>query len=230
MKFFVTAIDSYSEKSNIITYQIIETNTILDGCQVIGYAPKSVELVPRANQEIPYFVANGIFGFNRPKNVKSLEKQLQAKAPKGQKRIWRDQANDLFNEISKLNIEQPEEEKEPVGNFIGEQGERITLMAKKIELVYSRDWCNQFGWRHNGYGWERPHGTKCMWKIIDGDDNVFMFSSSGEVTNNKLSQKAEELNPIIEAKVNYHSVFRGIKQTWITNIKFNPGLFTLLGN
>jgi hypothetical protein len=55
-----------------------------------------------------------------------------------------------------------------------------------------------------------------------------MFSSSGEVTNGKLSDKSEEINNIIEATVDAHSVFRGVKQTWIRNIKFNPGLFGLL--
>lgn len=228
MRFFVNSIAAHTAKCNIVSYNIIDTNTILDGCEVTGYAPKSVELVPGVNQEIPFFVANGIFGFNRAKNVKSLERQLQAKAPKGQKRVWRAQANDLFTEISKLNIEVPEEEKEPVGSFIGEVGDKITIMVKSIELVHSHDWCSQWGWRHNGHGWERPHGTKCMWRITDGDDNIFMFSSSGEVTNGKLSDKSEETNNIIEATVDAHSVFRGVKQTWIRNIKFNPGLFGLL--
>jgi hypothetical protein len=228
MRFFVNSITAHTAKCNIISYNIIDTNTILDGCEVTGYAPKSVELVPGINQEIPFFVVNGIFGFNRAKNVKSLERQLQAKAPKGQKRVWRAQANDLFTEISKLNIEVKEPEKDPVGSFIGEVGDKITIMVKSIELVHSHDWCSQWGWRHNGHGWERPHGTKCMWRITDGDDNIFMFSSSGEVTNGKLSDKSEEINNIIEATVDAHSVFRGVKQTWIRNIKFNPGLFGLL--
>lgn len=115
MRFFVESISAYTAKCNLITYRIVDTNTILDECSVSAYAPKSVELVTGVTQEIPYFVANGIFGFNRLKNVKSLEKQLQEKAPKGQKRIWRAQASDLFSEISKLNIEVKETEKEPEG-------------------------------------------------------------------------------------------------------------------
>ena len=228
MKFFIAAISSHTAKCNFITYNMINTNTILDGCEVTGYAPKSVELTENMEQEVPFFVVNGIFGFNRPRNIKSLERQLQEKAPKGQKRAWRAQASTLFDEIAKLNIEVKEPEKEPVGSFIGEVGDKITIMAKSIELVHSHDWGSQWGWRHNGHGWERPHGTKCMWRIVDGDDNIYMFSSSGEVTNDKLSNKSGESNPIIEATVDAHSVFRGVKQTWIRNIKFNPGLFGLL--
>lgn len=226
MRFFVESISDHTAKCNFITYRIIDTNTILDGCSVSGYAPKSVELIPGVNQEIPYFVANGIFGFNRPKNVKSLEKQLQEKAPKGQKRIWRSQANDLFSEIAKLNIEVPEEEKEPIGSFIGEVGDTVMFSLKSLELVHSHNWTSQFGWRHNGHGWEHPHGTKCMWKFIDHDGNVYMFSSSGEVTNDKISNI--KLGSIIEAKVDHHTVFRGVRQTWIRNIKPNTGLFGLL--
>lgn len=226
MKFFVANITAHTAKSNIITYNIINTNTILDGCEVIGYAPKSVELTENMEQEVPFFVVNGIFGFNRPRNVKGLEKQLQAKAPKGQKRTWRAQASILFDEISKLNIEIKEPEKEPVGKFVGEIGQEITTMIESIELVHSHNWCNHWGWRHNGNGWEHPHGTKCMWKLIDGDGNIFMFSSSGEVINGKLENA--EKNCIIKAKVDAHTVFRGVRQTWIRNIKFNPDLFSLL--
>lgn len=226
MRFFVESISAHTAKCNFITYRIVDTNTILDGCSVNGYAPKSVELVPGATQEIPYFVANGIFGFNRPKNVKNLEKQLQEKAPKGQKRIWRAQASDLFSEISKLNIEVKEPEKEPEGEFIGEVGDTIMFSLKSIELVHSHDWTSSWGWRHTGHGWERPSGTKCMWKFTDMDGNIYMFSSSGEVTNEKISNINN--GSVIEAKVDSHNVFRGVRQTWIRNIKVNTGLFGLL--
>ena len=229
MRFFVANITAHTEKCNLITYNIIDTNTILDGCEVTGYAPKSVELVPGITQEIPFFVVNGIFGFNRAKNVKSLERQLQAKAPKGQKRIWRAQANDLFNEISKLNIEPLEEEKEPVGNFLGKPGEKITVILEHFECVYSQEWISSWGWRHNGHGWERPHGTRCMWRFKDNDGNILMLASSGEVTNAKLSDMAENGAVVIEATVTEHAIFHGVRQTWIKNIKFNPGgLFGLL--
>lgn len=227
MRFFVETISAHTAKSNYITYRIIDTNTILDGCSIHSYAPKSVELVPGAAQEVPFFVCNGIFGFNRPKNIKTLEKQLQAKAPKGQKRAWKAQAADLFNEISKLNVEPPkEEEKEPTGDFIGEVGDIIMFSLKSIELIHSHDWVSGWGWRHTGHGWERPHGTKCMWRLIDNDDNIYMFSSSGEVTNSKMSEIKG--GSVIEAKVDSHSVFRGVRQTWIRNIKVNTGLFGLL--
>lgn len=226
MRFFVESISAYTAKCNLITYRIVDTNTILDECSVSGYAPKSVELVTGITQEIPYFVANGIFGFNRLKNVKSLEKQLQEKAPKGQKRIWRAQASDLFSEISKLNIEVKETEKEPEGKFIGEVGNTIMFGLKSIEKVHSHNWISSWGWRHNGHGWERPSGTKCMWKFTDMDGNIYMFSSSGGVTNEKLSN----INncSVIEAKVESHKVFHGVRQTWIRNIKVNPSLFGLL--
>lgn len=224
MQFIVTTIASHTAKSNLITYQIIDTCTKLDGCTVQGYAPKSVELVPGACQNIPYFVAKGIFGFNRPKNIKSLERQLQAKAPKGEKRAWRAEAPQLFDEISKLNIEEPEE---PKGEFIGTPGEQITIMVKSCECVHSHDWTSSFGWRHNGHGWERPHGTKCLWKITDMNMNVFMFASSGPIINDFLA----EIQPgtVLETKVDSHQMFHNLRQTWVTRPKKAKGLFELLG-
>lgn len=226
MRFFVESISAYTAKCNFIAYRIVDTNTILDGCSVSGYAPKSVELVPGVTQEIPYFVANGIFGFNHLKNVKSLEKQVQEKAPNGQKRIWRAQASELFSEISKLNIEDKDTKLEPKGEFIGEVGNTIMFSLKSIERVHSHNWTSSWGWRHNGNGWERPSGTKCMWKFTDMDGNIYMFSSSVDVTNEKLSN----INncSVIEAKVDSHKVFNGVRQTWIRNIKVNTGLFGLL--
>lgn len=229
MRFFVKSISSYSSKCNIITYNIIDTNTILDGCEVTGYAPKSVELVPGANQEIPYFVANSIFGFNCSKNIKSLEKQLQAKAPKGQKRVWKAQAYDLMVKIVKLNVEVPEEEKEPVGNFIGNTGDKITAVLKEFSCIYSENWTDYHSWRHTGYGWTHPSGVRRLWKFVDGDGNILMLSSSGDVTNDKLHEMSDKCPVVIEAKVVKHEVFRGVRQTWIKNVKFNPGgLFGLL--
>ena len=182
-----------------------------------------MELVPGANQEIPYFVAKGLFEFNRPKNIKSLEKQLQEIAPKGQKRIWRAQASELFSKIAELNVEVPVE---PSGKFIGEVGETITFPLKSLKLVHSHNWVFDWSWRHNGHGWEHPSGTKCMWKFVDYDNNVYMFSSSGEVTNNKISNITT--GSAIEAVVESHKVFGNVRQTWIKKIKPNPGLFGLL--
>ncbi len=214
MQFIVNTIDSYTAKSNLITYQIIDTNTKLDGCLVQGYAPKSVELVAGESQNVPYFVAKGIFGFNRPKNIKSLEKQLQIKAPNGEKRAWRAEAPQLFDEIAKLNIEEPEEVH---GEFVGKQGEKITIIVKSCECVHSHQWCSSFGWRHNGHGWERPSGIKCLWKITDMNENVYMFSSSGTVINNFLSDVLPGTK--LETTVDFHQIFRGLRQTWVTRPK-----------
>lgn len=214
MQFIVNTIASYTAKSNLITYQIIDTNTKLDGCLVQGYAPKSVALVAGESQNVPYFVAKGIFGFNRPKNIQSLEKQLQTKAPKGEKRAWRAEVPQLFDEIAKLNIEELEE---PKGEFIGKQGEKITIMVKSCECIHSHNWCSSFGWRHNGHGWERPHGTKCLWKITDMNENVYMFSSSGTVINDFLSDVLPGTK--LETKVDYHQIFRNLRQTWVTRPK-----------
>lgn len=226
MRFFINNIVSHTAKCNLITFQIVETGTIIDGCEVQAYAPKSYEFQTGVINEVPFFVAKGIFGFNRPKNIKSLERQLQAKAPKGQKRDWRAQAPELFENLSKLNIEVPEETKEPEGCFIGKVGEKVTFIVDELILVHAHDWTSDSGWRHNGHGWERPSGTRCMWKFIDGAGQEYMFSTSGNVTNGKL----DNLNKgtFIEAVVDAHSVFRNKRQTWIRNLKFNTGLFSLL--
>lgn len=223
MQFIIDSITAHTAKSNLVTYQIIDTNTKLDGCRVQGYAPKSVAL-QLGYMNVPYFVAKGIFGFNRPKNIKSLEKQIQSIAPNGEKRAWRAEVPQLFDEIAKLNIEEPEQER---GEFVGKPGEQITIMVKSCECVHSHDWSSSFGWRHNGHGWERPHGTKCLWKIVDMNDTVYMFSTSGTKTNDFLSDIVQ--GTILESKVDYHTTFRGLRQTWITRPKKAKGLFELLG-
>lgn len=223
MKFIVESIVSNTDKSNLITYQIIDTCTKLDGCTVKGYAPKSVNL-QLGYSDIPYFIAKGIFGFNRPKNIKSLEKQLQAKAPKGEKRAWRAEVPTLFEHIAKLNVEEPEE---PRGEYAGKPGDALTIMVKECKCVYSNDWMDQFSWRHNGNGWEHPTGTRCLWKITDMDERTFMFSTSGEKTNEFLSNLTT--GSIIETKIDHLGDFHGLKQTWITRPKKAKGLFELLG-
>lgn len=223
MKLLITSIVAHSAKANLVTYEFINTSTILDGCKVSGFAPKTVTLIPGQEQEVPHYVANGIFEFNWGRNVKSLEKQLQAKAPAGQKRIWRAQAADLLRKVSELNVEV---KSEPTGKFIGSIGESITFVTKSVECVYTQDWTSSFGWRHNGHGWERPSGTKRIWKIEDMDGNIFMFSSSG----NKINSALEEVPTptVLEVTVDEHKVYHDTRQTWIRKIKFNPGLFNLL--
>ena len=122
------------------------------------------------------------------------------------------------------NIEEPEQER---GEFVGKPGEQITIMVKSCECVHSYGWSFSFGWRHNGHGWERPHGTKCLWKIVDMNDAVYMFSTSGTKTNEFLSDIVQ--GTILESKVDYHTTFRGLRQTWIARPKKAKGLFELLG-
>lgn len=223
MRLLVTSISAHTAKANLVTYEFINTSTLLDGCKVSGYAPKSVTLIPGQEQEVPRYVANGIFGFSWGRNVKSLEKQLQAKAPAGQKRIWRSQAVDLFRKVSELNVDVPAE---PTGSFVGAIGEKITFIAKSIECVHTRVWTSQTGWRHTGHGWERPSGIKCMWRIEDMDGNIYMFSSSGNKINSRLGEVP--VPTVLEVVIDEHKVYHDTRQTWIRNIKFNPGLFNLL--
>lgn len=223
MNLHVIAIYSHSAKANLVTYQFVNTSTILDGCRVSGFAPKSVTLIVGQEQEVPHYVANGIFNFNWANNVKTLEKQLQAKAPAGQKRVWRAQAADLLRKVSELNVEIPVE---PTGKFIGTVGEKIVFIAKAIECVHSREWTSSIGWRHTGNGWERPSGTRCMWRIEDMDGNIYMFSSSGTKINSSLEEAP--VPTVLEVTVDEHKIYHDTRQTWIRNIKFNPGLFNLL--
>lgn len=222
MKFIVVDVADNTKKSNLITYQIINTDTKLDGLFVKSYAPKSVQLVCGLEQDIPFFVAKGIFGFNRPNNVKSLEKQLQAKAPKGEKRLWRSEAGQLFDQIAKLNVEQPV----PVqGQFVGNVGDLITFVVDQCVCVHSNHYVSHIGWRHNGHGWERPTSTKCLWKITDVDNNVYMFSTGGKVTNDFLSNISS--GDVLTTTVDSHDVFNNMRQTWITRPKKAGGLFEI---
>lgn len=217
MRFFVDDIIEHTSKCNYITFHIVDTDTILDGCKVYGYAPKSVNLILGIIQDIPYFVCKGIFGFNCMKNIKTLEHQLQAKAPKGQKRIWRSQARDLFNEIAKLNVEETREEKEPIGKFVGEVNNKLLFLVESTELLFT----SELKIHKRGFYWR-----SYLWKIIDFDGNVYIFKTSGKRTHEKLSNMKH--GTIIECEIVSHSVFNGVKQTQIRNVKFNTGLFKMI--
>lgn len=54
-----------------------------------------------------------------------------------------------------------------------------------------------------------------------------MFSSSGTVTNNFLSDVLP--GTVLETKVDSHQMFHNLRQTWVTRPKKAKGLFELLG-
>jgi hypothetical protein len=217
MNFFVNSVVAHSAKANFIEYTFTNTNTILDGCIVSGYAPKSVELTAGVEQNIPYFVASGIFGFCGGKNIKSLEKQLQAKAPAGQKRAWRAKARELFYAQAELNVEPAEDEIEITGEFLGEVGQKLDVELQNIECVHTSNWVDRHSWRHTGDGWAHPSGEKVLWRFTTKDGNILMFSSYGNVTNEKLSDAKS--NSTIHCVVDAHGVFRGVRQTWVKAVK-----------
>lgn len=227
MEFFIKSVTPHTKKCNIVEYTIIDGNTILDGCNVKSYVPNSFKFTPGIIMDVPYFIAKGIFGFNGQKNIKYLEKQLQAIAPAGQKRIWRAQATELFNKLSEKNIEKPLAEDDYVGNFIGQPGEEITVYITKVICVHTSEWVSN-RWRHTGYGWKRVTGCTKMWKLFDADGNVIMFKTSGAKMNNLLDEMMAKAGFIIRSKVDRHETFQNIRQTWINKIELNPDIFGLL--
>lgn len=217
MKLFVKNIHQHTAKCNLVTMELVNTGSILDGCTVTSYMPMSLQLNVGEINEIPQFAANGIFGFNRSKNIKALQAEVQQKAPAGKKREFRNQVCELFNKAAELNIEVPVEEQEIIGEYVGKRGEEIRIVVKNISCIWSGSHRYTNIWRQTGYGWERPVVTKCMWKVEDADGHIFMFSSGGEVTNGTLEEVVE--GETLSAVVTEHSKFRNVRQTWVKNLK-----------
>ena len=219
MKFFIASIADYSAKCNKVSFKIVETGTLLDGCFVDGFVPKSVELFEQVEMDVPFYVVNGIFGFNRMNNIKRLEQQLLAFAPAGKKRAYKAQAGMLFDEIAKLNVEQPVEEK---GEFLGKLHEQLTEKIVKIELLATNHWVDIHRWRHTGTGWAHLSGIKHLWQFTTATGNKIMFSSSGVKTNAYIAELDRNTEYTLSGRVIEHSVYHANKQTWIKNIKLIP--------
>lgn len=217
MKFFVNNFESYSEKSNLAKISFINTNTIIDNCSINIYVPKSVPLVSNSEVDIPYFIAEGIWTNYMSKHIKNLESQVQAKAPKGEKRKWKKQVANIFNQVHSLNEKEPEPE--PTGNFIGIIGAKFYTEIIVDKSLFINDWTDNSHWTHNGSEWKHPSGTSVTWRFLDKEGNVFIYSTSSDKTNKKLYnfQKTKE-QVFISCFILNHSIFRGQRQTKLSRV------------
>jgi hypothetical protein len=223
MKFFVNTIDAHSSKANIVNLTFVDTNTLLDGCKIYIYAPKSVELVENAFNDLPYFLASNAFcGYTYCDNLKHLQKQVSAKAPAGKKRKYKAMVSVILTEVSKLNVEVPVEER---GNFVGQSGDKMILKLKPVQLLSNNTYVDEYRWiqkdseANPGFAnWVHPEYTYYKYKLVDENDNCFILSTTSERFAEQLNVTDEFV--VIECTIKGHKVFRSERQTLIGKGKF----------
>lgn len=221
MKFFVNNIADYSAKAYKLTLVFVETGTLLDGCSVNVFAPKSVELIMNEVNDIPYFIARNAFcGFSYKDNLKCLGNQLTAKAPKGKKREYKNMAAGLLEQVSAMNIETPVE---ATGNFVGEKGQNMILKLTAVQLLSDHTYTDDTRWTHKpgydgSYNWVHPEYTQYVYKLTDDAENIFILKTYSKKIANMLSDNiGKEL--IIDAVITEHKIFHDVRQTIIKNCK-----------
>lgn len=216
--FIVDSINPYSAKCNKVALRFTNTATILDGLSLTAFVPNRVELTVGQENFIPAFVVSSIVygGYSTAKLVKSLQQQARAKAKPGLKIAAAQQVEAVFRTrmaevLEAVKVE--EANKEPIGEYAGTVGETQEFIIEKIEEVYSND-VTFGGWRHNGHGWEHPHGTCTLLRLFTTDGKLLM------VRTYSVKRVVERLDdstlPVtIRAKVTSQEVYRGERQTWI---------------
>lgn len=221
MNFFVKTIENYSEKANRVDIKFINTNTIIDDCSIKIFVPKSIDLIPNEENNIPFYIAESIWTnyYCTTQHIKSLEKQVKLKAPKGKKIEWKKMVNSIFYDVRKLNEKEPDPEE--VGNFVGIPGQNILTQIRVDKLLYTNEWQDIHRWTHTGYNWEHPSGTSCLWRLIDKNGEHLTYKTSSDNINERLNQllKSQEYC-VISGIVVRHEVFRGQRQTKLTRITF----------
>ena len=84
-----------------------------------------------------------------------------------------------------------------VSQYVGEPKQRITFKVKECKCVSCYD---------NGY-----YGLSYLYKFIDADGNVFMWSTSNGLEEDKVDT--------VTGTVKEHKEYKGRKQTWVTRCK-----------
>lgn len=99
-------------------------------------------------------------------------------------------------------------ELEKVSEYQGEIGKRIEFTPVEARVVTS--WENTY----SPYG-----GMVYIWKIKDGDGNVYTWKTSNEFREDRYGETI--LPATIKGTVKEHKVFRDVKQTELTRCKLN---------
>ena len=99
-------------------------------------------------------------------------------------------------------------EAEKVSEYVGEIGKRIEFKPVYARVVTS--WENTF----SPYG-----GTTYVWKIKDGDGNVYTWKTSNEFREDRDGETV--LPETIKGTVKAHTEYRDVKQTELTRCKLN---------
>ena len=81
-------------------------------------------------------------------------------------------------------------------DYVGEVGDKIEFNTVSVECIYSGE--NQFG-------------VSFLYKLIDENSNVFMWSTS--------TYLEDGANFTIKGRIKNHQEYNGIKQTWITRCR-----------
>lgn len=220
MNFFINTISEHSAKANKVNIQFIDTNTILDGCSINIYTPKSIELKESEVFDLPFFICDGIWGsFLRSTHIKNLENQVKKKAPRGHKMEMKAKTVEIFDSLRVLNVKEEIPITEDVGKFVGKVGDKVLLTLNIDKILYSADWCDQSSWRHNGHGWEHPSGTSVLWQLSDSEGNIFIFKNSGKATEAIGEAFDQGKKILVSAEIVNQSVFRGVRQNKLYNLR-----------
>lgn len=90
-------------------------------------------------------------------------------------------------------------ESEKVSEYVGKVGDRLTIMnPKSVEAITS---------------WTTQYGVTTRFKIVDQNNNVFMWDSSTGIYDKPINS--------IKGTVKKQETFREVKQTWLTRCRID---------
>lgn len=107
-----------------------------------------------------------------------------------------------FAKFNKKRLESADKQKAKAeaaarSQYVGNIGERIQFIARQIDEVTSFD---------------TMFGTTYLYKMLDGDGNVFVWFASGKYNTGE--------NVLVKGTVKEHSEYDGVKQTVLTRCKY----------
>ncbi len=170
MKFFVNNIEQYSDKSNLVNIEFVDTKTMLDGCKLNIFTPISLQLKQNQINQLPFYICEQIWNArSKWYHSKHLEQQIKQKAPRGQKKKEAAKVYDVFSKLQELNIKEPDAERKikTIGEHVGTRGDKIIFTGKIISVESSDE--------NSGFTSESFR----KYRIIDDDGNLFSYNSYG---------------------------------------------------
>lgn len=106
--------------------------------------------------------------------------------------------NNYIEKLERNAKKAAQKEKDMTSEFKGEVGERVAIHNLTSTVIT--------GW-DNGYG-----GYTCRYKLVDDNNNIYMWDSSSFVDTNKFITT-------LKGTVKKHDTYNGVNQTWLTRCK-----------